>query len=279
MIGSMTPRDLLREWLAGRLEAPARAWLDDSAARLAANPDDAAVFSLFSSALRHTGKRPLSPTPVEAAMADALVPGWDPSDWTLDEAGRIYLLLALAPGRDSARLMDAIMVTADLGEAVALLKALPLLPDPLLHLPRAREGARSNAKSNFEAVALRNPYPALHFDETAWNQLVSKAIFVDSPLQSIQGLDRRANRNLNRLLMDLVAERRAAGRPIAPLLYRCLAPCAGDPELELIESALPSVSASDAGSILAALARNDSAGAQRVRAHYKPANEDPGHVR
>lgn len=234
----MSPQELIFGFLASRLELTSLPWLEKSASQLRRDADDKTVFTLFSAALRHSGKNPLSPSARELFDADALVPGWNPGDWTLDQAVRIYLLLALPPTSESARRMDLIHQTADLGEALALLKALPLLPNPLDQLARAREGARSNVKSQFEAVALRNPFPAAHFDETAWNQLVSKAIFVDSPLDEIYGLDPRSNRRLNRILMDLILERRAAGRAFTPLLYRCLGPCAGDEELDAIESAL-----------------------------------------
>ena len=59
----------------------------------------------------------------------------------------------------------------------------------------------------FNAIALRNPYPAEQFDELAWNQLVLKALFVGSPLYPIQGLDRRANPTLALILRDYAHER------------------------------------------------------------------------
>lgn len=259
-----SPQAAIFAMLASRLGTAELGWLEAGFARLRKEPVDNTVFALFSTALRYSGKGPLSPDPRELDQANSLVPGWDPADWTLDQAARIYLLLALPPTPESARRMDSILQTADLGEALALHKALPLLSNPLEHLSRAREGARSNAKSIFEAVALRNPYPASHFDESAWNQLVSKAVFVDSPLDRIYGLDKRANQRLNRILIDLVAERQAAGRPFTPLLYRCLGPCAGQQELDLIESALKTASRSDADSILAGLSLSGFPGAARI---------------
>jgi hypothetical protein len=254
MVSRMSPQELIFGFLASRLDLSELPWLETSASLLRREPDDKTVFTLFSAALRHSGKKPLSPTARELADADALVPGWNPADWTLDQTVRIYLLLALPPTPESANRMDLIHQTADLGEALALLKALPLLPNPLDQMARAREGARSNVKSQFEAVALRNPFPAAHFDEAAWNQLVSKAIFVDSPLEEIYGLDQRANRRLNRILLDLIAERQAAGRAFTPLLYRCLGPCAGEEELDAIEAALPTAPQSARESILKGLA-------------------------
>ena len=72
-----------------------------------------------------------------------------------------------------------------MGESVALQKALALLADPQAHMHWAREGIRSNLKVVYEAIVLRNPYPARHFDETGWNQMVSKTFFMESPLEEI----------------------------------------------------------------------------------------------
>ena len=67
----------------------------------------------------------------------------------------------------------------------------------------------------FEAVAHRNPYPARHFDESAWNHLVLKALFIGSTLAPIEELDARANPTLMRMLCDYAHERWAAGRTIS----------------------------------------------------------------
>ncbi len=226
----MSPQEFILDCLAIRLQPAAMAWLEKSAAQLRQPCESKFVFAAFSSSVRHSGKGPLALDDRELAMAKDLVPGWNPKDWTLDEAARIHLLLCLPPVPESAHRMDLIYQTADLGEGLALMKALPLLPNPLDHLSRAREGARSNVKSQFEAVALRNPYPADHFDEIAWNQLISKAVFVDSPLDEIVGLDRRANAALKQILVDLIKERRAAGRGFSPLIFRCMGAFAGEAE-------------------------------------------------
>jgi hypothetical protein len=260
----MTPKDLIFKFLSSRLELPALAWVEKSAGLANRNPHAGSTFANFSAAVRHSGKGPLSLERGELKEAETLAPGWTPSDWTLDQAARVYLLLALPPDIPSFHLMDLLYQTADLGEALALLKALPLLPNPKEHLARARSGARSDVKSQFEAVALRNPYPSLHFDEMAWNQLVSKAIFVDSPLDAIVGLEARANRALNRLLVDLIRERRAAGRAFSPLLYRCLGPAADDADLDLLEGVIDGGSAAEKTAALYGLAWNGSPRGERL---------------
>ena len=65
----------------------------------------------------------------------------------------------------------------------------------------------------FEAVAHRSPYPREQFSENRWNHMVLKALFVDSTLHPMQGLEERANPELAKMLCDYAHERWAAGRP------------------------------------------------------------------
>jgi hypothetical protein len=234
----VNPSQLIQSWLAARLSPSASAWVGEKTALFAAGGPARSLFPAFSAAVRQSGKAPLALDAADLASARKAVEGWNPSDWTLDEAVRIRLLLALPDGQESAALMHQMYETADVGEAVALLKALPLLPSPELHMPRAREAIRSNVKLQFDAVALRNPYAALHVDETGWNQLVTKTFFVDSPLEEVWGLDRRVNPALGRILADLAFERWAAGRTFGPMLWRCVGPVAEARGLEALRKAL-----------------------------------------
>jgi hypothetical protein len=177
--------------------------------------------------------------------ARAEVPDWNPSDWSCDEAARIFLLLNLPPGPASAAVMDRLYQTADVREAQACQKALAVLANPQGHLARGREAIRSNIKSVFEAITLRNPYPALQFDEVGWNQMVVKCFFVDSPIEAIVGIDRRVNPPLARILADLAHERWAAGRTFSPQLWRCVGPCADAAALEDLRGILSEGSAAE----------------------------------
>jgi len=68
-------------------------------------------------------------------------------------------------------------------------------------------------------------------------------------MQPIQGLDERANPTLAKILCDYAHERWAAGRPIAPELWRCVGPFARGAALEDLKRA---AEASDATSRKAA---------------------------
>jgi len=220
----VTPVDLLCKWLEGRLPADARTWLAEAAARLRGG-SDTDLYRAISLVSRKIGKEDLAPGAVQLEAAHAVRPGWNPSDWSNDQAARIYLLLVCAT--DAAtfqRRLEQLCITADVGELVAFYRGLPLYPEQPRYVLRAAEGVRSNMKAVFEAVAHRNPYPAEQFSELAWNQMVLKTLFIGSTLHSVVGLDRRANPALARMLCDYAHERWAAGRPISPELWRCVGP-------------------------------------------------------
>jgi hypothetical protein len=155
-----------------------------------------------------------------------LRPGLDPSEWSIDQAARIAFMAA-SYARDDAAFatsFDSFCATAGLSELIALCRGLPVYPAAVLLEPRAREAVRSGIRPVFEAVAHRNPYPVEYFVEDSWNQMVVKAFFIGSHLWPIQGLDRRANPRLARMLVDLAQERWAAGRPVSGEIWRCVAP-------------------------------------------------------
>lgn len=225
----MTSEAVLQHWLDLCLDAPAAGWLQASVAEVHAEAQgsDRALFRCVSLVSRKLGKAPLALDAQALTIADRVRPGWDPSNWTIDQAARVRLLLAAAEaGASFPRRLDALCTTADIDELVAFYRGLPLYPDPPQHRARAAEGLRSNMKVVFEAVAHRNPYPAEQLPEDAWNQMVLKALFVGSALDPIVGLDRRANAALARMLGDYAHERWAARRPVNPELWRCIGPFA-----------------------------------------------------
>ena len=136
----------------------------------------------------------------------------------------MILLHAGGTGTRFAARFGQLCRTADVAEAIAFYRGLPLYPDPPLLEAQAAEGTRTNMRAVFEAVAHRSPYPKEQFAENRWNHMVLKALFVGSALHPIQGLDERANPALARMLCDYAHERWAAGRPVSPELWRCVGP-------------------------------------------------------
>ncbi|MEL6398719.1 MAG: EboA family metabolite traffic protein [Cyanobacteria bacterium J06626_4] len=214
----------LQTWLSQCLSASALDWLNQSCQQLSEAASERFLFTRFSAASRRVGKVDLALTEPQLQMAQTLRAGWMPGDWSTDQAVRTLLLLNF-PDEDSDRYVAAIeklLSAADVAEQVALYQSLPLLAYPERLRPHAIDGLRTNVTAAFNAIALNNPYPADYFDEAAWNQMVLKALFVDSRLSQIQGLEARANAKLAQMLSDYAHERWAAGRPVNPQLWRPL---------------------------------------------------------
>ena len=223
----MNPEELMTRWLRRQLPAEHSTWLLIQRDRLRAGASERDFNLAISLAPRRLGKADLELGPEDLADADRARPGWDPRGWSVDQAGRLVLLLAQGGDGPAFNVrLRGLLATADLNESIALLRGLPLYPNPALHLTQAREGARTAMRPVFEAVAHANPYPAEVFDEAGWNQLVLKALFIETTLAPIQGLDRRANPTLMRMLCDYAHERWAAGRTVSPELWRCVGPWA-----------------------------------------------------
>jgi hypothetical protein len=216
-----TPTQLLQGWLRRQLPGDAADWLEVQAAAAGAAETDGTLFLAISLVHRRIGKADLALTRADIAAAETARPGWRPGGWSLDQAARVYLLLAA--GRTPARFAERIeqlFATADVGELIAFYRGLPLYPEQPRYVQRAGEGLRTNMKAVFEAVAHNNPYPAEQFDEHRWNQMVVKALFIGSTLHPIEGLERRWNPELTRMLCDYAHERWAAGRTVSYELWR-----------------------------------------------------------
>ncbi|MEM7699967.1 MAG: EboA domain-containing protein, partial [Verrucomicrobiota bacterium] len=87
---------------------------------------------------------------------------------------------------------------------------------------------RTNIVDVFDAIALDNAYPADHFSDDSWNQMVLKCLFIDRPLHRIVRFDERVNESLAAALSNLSHERWAAGRPVSPELWRGCVGCLDD---------------------------------------------------
>ena len=207
---------LLRRCLQRRITPEAVQWLDVETDRLRSTADERHIPVALGLAARKVGRSELGLEPDDIATADRLRAGWQPQWWSTDDAARVLLLLATYQADDSAfaARVDRLCATAEVTENVAILKGFAVFPAPALLLGRAREGVRSAMQPVFEAIACRNPYPLGHFDEAAWNQMVVKCVFMGAPFPAITGLAQRRNSELIQMLSDLVAERRAACRPM-----------------------------------------------------------------
>ena len=224
---------LLQGWLQSQVSDDARLWLDQMIAAIESGERPHQLGLAIGLAPRKVGKADLDLTPTQQEDGRAVRPGLDVTGWSVDQAARVLLVLSSYRGDDTAfvETLGRLAASSEIGEQIALLKGLSLFPAPERLISLGVEGVRSAMQPVFEAVAHRNPYPRETFSEAQWNQMVVKALFIGSRLAPIQGLDARRNADLAQMLTDYAAERRAAGRTIAPELWRCVAPFASDADV------------------------------------------------
>lgn len=250
---------MVHGWLSGRVPAASLTWLDDQAARIQEGTNRQALSLAVGLAPRRLGKDALLLSQSEAVQAHQACPGVDTSGWTISDAGRVYLVLSIYRGDDAsfAALVAEFLKTAEISELIAILRSLPVLPAAAHLIPIAAEGVRSAMLPVFEAVAHRNPFPARHFSEEQWNQMVVKALFIGSTLAPIVGLDERRNADLATILIDYAHERWAAGRSVSPELWRCVGPYAGEAGLRALERVAGTGSEEERAAAIIALSEND----------------------
>ncbi|SDG26734.1 EboA domain-containing protein [Pelagibacterium luteolum] len=217
---------VMLDWLERRVDADRLNWLT-AAANQVADMDDARLERALALAGRKVGKADLAPTDTELSDADAVRLGWSPHQWSLADVARAYILTVLAMEREGfGSRFRRLCQTADLASLIGLYRATPVLPYNADLDWQLGEGLRTSIGEIFEAIAHHNPVPAEAFSEHRWNHMVLKALFVDSSLPPIWGLDQCRNAALAATLVDHVHERRAAGRAVNHHVWRCIAPFA-----------------------------------------------------
>lgn len=138
------------------------------------------------------------------------------------QIARIYLLIRVIESDKayfSMKVANLIQV-ADTGELETFLKFLILLPNAGDYNQVGVEALRTNIGIIFDAIALKNPYPAIYFNDQQWNQMYLKAAFMQRNLEEIVDVEKRANSDLVRIISDYAHERWAASRDIDPMFWR-----------------------------------------------------------
>ena len=210
---------MLRELVERRAEPASREWLARTCAAIGGAPDCGALLEGFTAATRRLGRARLLPTDEEIARLAWTGVAWPIGTWGADELGRVALLVAAAahwPEADLPTVVEECYRQGDGAEREAVLRALPLLPGPERFLEIAVDACRSHIQPLFEAIACENPYPALHFPELNFNQMVLKALFTGVALARIIGCDGRVTPELSRMAAGYASERQAAGRSVTP---------------------------------------------------------------
>jgi len=228
-------QERIAEGLEALLDGDGSRWLAAARAEIIrADEPRHALERLFPAVARVLGRRNV---PDEASIeidgeAHALR-GWQTCD-----VGRALLLLAgssrLPPGELAAKLFRA----GDESERAAIVRSLSLLPEGATLKPIALEAGRVNSVTLFGALALDNPYPAAHYSEREFNQVVLKTMFMGLAVGAVVGLERRANAELARMCGDFYDERTAAGRSAPVDIWLALVPFATGARLDLAKQHL-----------------------------------------
>lgn len=184
--------------LVARHDPEAAAWLDVALAapHLPGTPEFMRLFAVAGRKLGATAQQ-----------------GWPPS-----RIARAALLAASvhAAGVEAPARLATAFRRSDNAERTAILQSLMLLPDPARFADLAADACRSSVQPVFEAIACDNRFPAAHFTEPVFNQMVLKAVFTGAPLARVAGLAERTTAGLRRMAADFRDERRSSGRPVPP---------------------------------------------------------------
>lgn len=232
-------------------------WLQEKAAQLNTQGSNALAVA-FAAMPRKAGKAIVDISAENAAAFAAIRPHFTVNQWSIDRLCRVWLLLQLNTDDEAVyvRRIETLFPAAEMNELVALYSALPLLAYPEAWRGRCAEGIRSNIGPVLEAIICNNPYPSEQLPDGAWNQLVLKAFFTEKRIDQIIGLDGRANVALADTLIDFARERRAAGREVPPMLWRCVAPFISAENIRDVEGALYSTETNERAAAALALSQS-----------------------
>ncbi|EYF03046.1 EboA domain-containing protein [Chondromyces apiculatus] len=177
----------------------------------------------ITSASRWLGKAPLMLTPGEREVLTRSGITWSIDGWPLDQLGRAAML-AVASSRLSPSEIDHLLGDVyrrgETRERQALLRALPFLVLPQRFISLAVDGSSSHDRLVFEAIACENPYPADHFQDVHFNQLVLTALSLEIALDRILGIARRTTPALAQAVAGCAGEMRASGRAVPEEIVR-----------------------------------------------------------
>ena len=212
----MPPDDVLLTALHAQISGAAADWLQAARAR-AATGSVSDLLRVYTEASKQLGRQPFDATSAQTAVTDGSV-AMTCDHWMQEDVGRLLLLTARYEARPTSGHVedDAIecFQQGDTREQHSFMRTVAWLPRPEHFLPVVIDTCRTNIQTLFEAVACENPYPAIHFPERNFNQVVLKALFNRIALTRIVALDARRNPELARMASDYADERRAAGRAV-----------------------------------------------------------------
>lgn len=216
--------DFFNNILAERLNQKSWEFIQQTQGEIKKQATDFRFTAFISLVSRFVARQPLILTASEFAKSKTIMAGWNIANWNLLEVARASFILSRTDLLDPAfaNTYNQWFSYADEGELCAYYRAISLIPEPQRLVWRAAEGCRTNMKTVFMSIACDSPFAQAYFDNTAWNQLVVKALFIEVPLSRIYGIDRRLSNELTTMVLDYMDERRSAGRSIPVDAWLCL---------------------------------------------------------
>ena len=197
-----------------RIDGPAKSWLDSAWPSAEEAQTSVRFRASFAGVTRRLRGVEVNGDDI-AALTDAGVIG--AADWRIDGVARVALLsqvLIAVSFEEHAAFVRQVYLRGDYKEQAAVLASLSFLPGPERYLDLAIDACRTNVLDVFEGIACDNAYPAAHYPEANFNQMVLKAIFMEVSVGRVAGLAQRATAELSRMATDFGDERRAAGRSV-----------------------------------------------------------------
>lgn len=215
---------ILSECLALITEESSKKWFSDQINKLSPGTG---FFIAFGMAPKKVGKEPIVLSEELLNELSNINPEVHQVNWSLDELVRLALLVHL-PFEGRQDTLVKLLAASDIREQKLIYKSVQYLQHPEALEMQVIDGIRTNMTDVFDAIALHSSYPLKHFKESAWNQMVLKAIFMERPIYRIAGLDERRNTDLARIAIDFAHERQSAGRKVTPELWRLVVPYVND---------------------------------------------------
>ena len=217
-------RLILQTALLASLSTDKQQWLSDQLALVAIERSNRSVDLAFGLCPRRLGKEPVTFSNIQNNALSQCIPGWNVAGLSADAIARILVITCFDDAKQLGQQVTRLIRHADLHEQLAIYKGLPLYPASAVLNDRLADGLRSNMSEVFEAIAHGNPYAAWHLDTHRFSHMVLKALFINSRLSPIVGLEQRNNVELVRMLLDTARERRAASRTVSEELWALTMP-------------------------------------------------------
>jgi hypothetical protein len=210
--------ELITEYCLNELkDEKTKSWLDQKLHSIKTDQDFFISFALINKKISR-GHLQLSLSQLQ--IIQLKYPEFNIENWTLDQLCRFSLLMYYP--LLSVESLTKLISVADTREQISIFKSIPYLENASHFAPIVVNGIRTNIVDVFDAITLKNPYPASYFSQDEWNQMILKAVFMERPIYQIKDIDQRKNEKLAHILFDYARERWAASRRVTPELWRMI---------------------------------------------------------